>query len=72
MLCVVVVEIDIFVIIVVIVIITNKIVGYTLVEESKVGTSVIGYVGKVFDHADGVTQTLKTIVFVICVTMDIW
>ena len=67
MLCVVVVVIEIFVIIIAIGIITNRIVGYTLVGKSEVGTSVIGHVGIVFDHAVGSTQTLKTIVFVICV-----
>ena len=72
MLCVVVVEIGIIVIIVVIGKITIRIVGFTLVGESKVGTSVIGSIGKVFDHADGSTQTLKSIVFVIYVTIVIW
>ena len=58
MLCVVVVGFEIFVIIVVIEIITNRIVVDTLVRESKVGTSVIEYVGEVFDHADGITRTI--------------
>ena len=52
-------------------IITNRIVGDTLVGELTVGTSVIGFVGKVFDHEDGVPQTLKIIVLVIRVTVDI-
>ena len=71
MLCVVVVGFDIIVIIIVIDKITNRKVGYTLVEGPEVGTSVIEYVGIVFDHADGLTQTIKSIVFVICTTMVI-
>ena len=67
MLCAVVVEIDRIVGIVVIEYSKNTIVGITLVGESEVGTSVIGHVGIVFDHAVGSTQTLKTIVFVIYV-----
>ena len=58
MLCVVVVGFKIFVIFVIISIITNRIVVDTLVGEPEVGTSVIGHIGEVFDHADGVTQTL--------------
>ena len=72
MLCAVVIGIDKIVKINVIVILSNRIVGITLVGKPEVGTSVIGSVGGVFDHADGVTQTLKSIVFVIRVTMVIW
>ena len=71
MLCAVVVGFDRIVGIIVIDNLTNRIVGMTLVEEPEVGTSVIGSVGRVFDHADDVTQTLKSIVFVIRVTMVI-
>ena len=72
MLCVVVVGFEIIVIIVVIDKITIRIVVDTLVGEPEVGTSVIGHIGIVFDHADGHTQTLKSIIFVICTTMVIW
>ena len=67
MLCAVFVGIDISATMVATENIKSRKVGQALARAPKVITSVIEFVGIVFDHADGIPQTLTTIVFVSCV-----
>ena len=67
MLCAVIVGIDKTATMVATVIIKSRKVGLTLVQAPEMIASVIEFVGIVFDHADGITQTLIIIVIVVCV-----
>ena len=48
--------------------IESRKVGLILAQAPEMIASVIGFVGIVFDHADGITQTLIIIVIVLCVS----